>query len=291
MNVMRENNKNRIWRMAFKCGNRGKSLWKLCKKLNVAAITYDPLSKFDLTDYSPGEPKALWKQLRTTQKSSLRHLAYDMKKGDIIYVKEGTSIAGKGVVGGNEKRSYRFDKNFRIIGTNGHPWPHQVPVEWDTNFIPIEAPKRVLLPPQTTVLELKDEKLEELYRALDLQKNVHSDLESMHDEENYGLEGGKNKKIVNYYERDKRLRANAIILHGRTCKACGFDFLAKYGERGKDFIEVHHLKTISSLKYPEKINPKNDMTVLCSNCHRMVHRKKESILSIEELKKIIKEDS
>jgi len=84
--------------MAFKCGNRGKSFWGLCKKLKVAAITYAPVSKFDLTHYPAGEPKELWTQLAPTQKLSLRHLAYDMKKGDIIYVKEGKTIVGKGIV-------------------------------------------------------------------------------------------------------------------------------------------------------------------------------------------------
>jgi len=288
---MRKKNNKKNWRMSFRCGYRGKSLWELCKKLKVAAITYPSLSRFDLTNYPHGEPKKLWKQLFSSQKASLRYLAYNMKKGDMIYVKEGTVIIGKGIVGGNENRAYKFDKKFRIIDPNGYPWPHQVPVEWDTTFTPIEAPKIVVNPPQPTVLELKNERLEKLYEALNLQKNILSDLESMHFEEDCFFEGGRNKKIVNYYERNKDLRTKAIILHGTICKTCGFNFLAKYGERGKYFIEVHHLKAVSSLKNPEKINPQKDMTVLCSNCHRMVHRKKDKILTIEELKRIIRENS
>jgi len=83
---------NKIWRMAFCCGNRGPSLWKECRKLNVAAITYNPLARVDLTGHKYNEPRSLWNQLYPTQKSSLRYVAYDMKHGDTIYVKEGAQI-------------------------------------------------------------------------------------------------------------------------------------------------------------------------------------------------------
>jgi predicted HNH restriction endonuclease len=35
------------------------------------------------------------------------------------------------------------------------------------------------------------------------------------------------------------------------------------------------------------INPKEDMTVLCSNCHRMVHRYPHGILTLEQLQSLI----
>jgi predicted HNH restriction endonuclease len=33
-----------------------------------------------------------------------------------------------------------------------------------------------------------------------------------------------------------------------------------------------------------KTDPKRDLTVLCSNCHRMVHRRRTVCLSLEELR-------
>nr|WP_244996061.1 HNH endonuclease [Eubacterium callanderi] len=72
---------------------------------------------------------------------------------------------------------------------------------------------------------------------------------------------------------------------------CGFDFEEKYGEYGKDFIEVHHIKPLSNMKNEEVINPETDLVCVCPNCHRMIHRKRDSVLSIEELKKIIKNNS
>ncbi|EPR65481.1 hypothetical protein ADICYQ_5402 [Cyclobacterium qasimii M12-11B] len=34
-------------------------------------------------------------------------------------------------------------------------------------------------------------------------------------------------------------------------------------------------------------SPAEDLTVLCANCHRMVHRRKDIVLSLEELKQKI----
>jgi len=63
-------------------------------------------------------------------------------------------------------------------------------------------------------------------------------------------------------------------------------FYAFYGEQGKDYIEVHHLRPVHSLG-GDTVDPRTDMAVLCSNCHRMIHRKRDKVLSIEELKNFI----
>ncbi|GHO52883.1 HNH endonuclease [Ktedonobacter robiniae] len=102
-----------------------------------------------------------------------------------------------------------------------------------------------------------------------------------------GYEGGKKQRYVNIYERDATLRKQAVKIHGTICKGCDFDFEFYYGPRGAGYIEVHHLRPISSLGGSVTINPKTDMTVLCSNCHRMVHRYPDSILSLEELRGLV----
>jgi HNH endonuclease len=86
------------------------------------------------------------------------------------------------------------------------------------------------------------------------------------------------------YERNPVNRKRAIEYHGLSCVACGFNFEEVYGKRGKDFIEVHHVKPLSTLESETIIDPKNDLVPLCSNCHRMVHRRKDDVLSIEDLK-------
>lgn len=104
----------------------------------------------------------------------------------------------------------------------------------------------------------------------------------------------KDGKIIEYYgtryERNPINRARALEIHGTTCKACGFNFENAYGERGKDFIEVHHVLPLHSTGTEIEINPETDLVPVCSNCHRMIHRKKSEILTIEELKKLLKKN-
>lgn len=70
------------------------------------------------------------------------------------------------------------------------------------------------------------------------------------------------------------------------CEICGFDFEKVYGKLGKDFIEAHHINPIGTRVDAEETKV-GDFKMLCSNCHRIVHRGKE-MLTVEELKVIIK---
>lgn len=117
---------------------------------------------------------------------------------------------------------------------------------------------------------------------------VEADLDSQEAEEIFE-EGKSFQRFTTYYERNPKLRSKAIWYHGYKCMACGFDFEEKYGGRGSGYIEVHHLNPISSLEKETKVDPQTEMAVLCSNCHRMIHRKRTEVLSLEELKEIVQE--
>lgn len=101
-------------------------------------------------------------------------------------------------------------------------------------------------------------------------------------------EGKKTLYYTYKYERSPKNRAAAMKIHGTKCMACGFDFESKYGELGKDFIEVHHTVPLHSRDEEVDVNPKTDLICVCSNCHRMIHRKKGVVLSLVELKRIIR---
>jgi len=124
-----------------------------------------------------------------------------------------------------------------------------------------------------------------------LEDSIDEYLASQSDEdntdENY-FEGGKNYAFRSYYERNPKLRKAAIKHHGTTCEVCGYNFERFYGEHGKNFIEVHHLKPINTLKNHTLINPITDMIVLCANCHRMIHKNQKNVLSIDQLRKLLK---
>ena len=92
-------------------------------------------------------------------------------------------------------------------------------------------------------------------------------------------------------ERNPKLISTAkkffIAKHGHLfCEVCGFDFKEKYGEIGENFIEAHHVKPISEMSDGD-ITKIEDIIMVCSNCHSMIHRKKPW-LSKEDLKSILK---
>ncbi|QHE63899.1 hypothetical protein FHE72_20400 [Rossellomorea vietnamensis] len=118
---------------------------------------------------------------------------------------------------------------------------------------------------------------------------IQDDLEA-EDTEYNGPQRAEGNAVMYYgrrYERDPINRILALEYHGHSCVACGFNFEEVYGERGKDYIEVHHVKPLSTLKAEMVIDPKKDLVPLCSNCHRMVHRKKDEVLSIEDLQGLL----
>lgn len=124
-----------FWRMAFRVGPKGPSMWDHCFRFGVAAITYNALARTDLTKRPLGEPRRLWDRLKAIQKANLKRVAYDMNAGDVIYVKEGPTIINRGRVKGKRgSRAYKFDRTERFKDLNGIPWKHQVPVEWSIDF-------------------------------------------------------------------------------------------------------------------------------------------------------------
>lgn len=76
-------------------------------------------------------------------------------------------------------------------------------------------------------------------------------------------------------ERDRKLRQRKITKflesHDRVhCEVCGFDFELVYGDRGREYTEVHH---VVPLHHSGTTTTKlADLILLCANCHRMIHR-------------------
>jgi predicted HNH restriction endonuclease len=71
-----------------------------------------------------------------------------------------------------------------------------------------------------------------------------------------------------------------------VCQACGFDFEDFYGEVGKGFIEAHHTTPVSDLSSGSKTKVA-DIALVCSNCHRMLHRRRPW-LTMADLKALMK---
>ena len=94
----------------------------------------------------------------------------------------------------------------------------------------------------------------------------------------------RNSKLV---KDAKRLFREAN--NGLYCQICGFNFEKSFGEIGKDFIEAHHTIPVSEMEETHKTKIE-EIAIVCSNCHRMLHRKRPW-LKINDLKKIRRRDN
>ena len=123
---------------------------------------------------------------------------------------------------------------------------------------------------------------------------VFDDLSAIQEsEEDYvasRTEGGTEAYTLRRAERKPSLRKAAFRCHKYNCQVCGFNFGQFYGPWGADWGEVHHLTLLASHEGKEVLtDPAIDLAVVCANCHRMIHRKKGVVLTIDELKAKIEE--
>ncbi|ENK4583462.1 endonuclease, partial [Yersinia enterocolitica] len=72
-------------------------------------------------------------------------------------------------------------------------------------------------------------------------------------------EGDMKEKRSTYYERNPKARKECLEYHGYNCKVCDFNFKNIYGDLGKDYIQVHHINPIATLKKKYKIDPINHL--------------------------------
>lgn len=101
-------------------------------------------------------------------------------------------------------------------------------------------------------------------------------------------EGRGSYRLHRHIERNTQLVKEAKARAKQTgqlrcwVEGCGFDFLKAYGE---DYIEAHHTIPISELPEDGATDIK-DIALVCSNCHRMLHRRRPW-LTINELSKVL----
>lgn len=97
-------------------------------------------------------------------------------------------------------------------------------------------------------------------------------------------------RLHRYRERNckivKALKKKAMDKNELKCSVCGFDFYQTYGELGKGFIECHHTVPVSDYRFDGSKTNMSDLILVCSNCHRMLHRKRPWP-TIKELRQIL----
>lgn len=139
--------------------------------------------------------------------------------------------------------------------------------------------------PDDAQLENDLNRMISLYFLLSTKESqLFSDNELEDDESGLEYENLQKIRVHKRIERNKKLSKKVKKLKGCTCEACGFNFSEKYGEIGEGFIEAHHLKPLHTLTGEKvSLDPVKDFAVLCSNCHKMIH-KSEFVSDIREFK-------
>lgn len=134
-----------------------------------------------------------------------------------------------------------------------------------------------------------------VYREiLDLYKKKSKEVKLEDEEsESFVVEGASKLATHLRYERNtsliKKIKEQALSENKMlNCQICGFSFFERYGEVGEGFIEAHHINPLHESE-GETVTKKEDIVLICSNCHRMLHRKEnDKYLTIEELKSRMK---
>lgn len=115
------------------------------------------------------------------------------------------------------------------------------------------------------------------------------DKQTMEEQAQKYIEQKKLKEHIFYEGRISGKKRKKIIEQlGTTCEACGRKMEEIYGEIGRGYIELHHLKPFCNLDIgKERVVTLSDFAVLCPNCHKMIHKTNETS-DIKKFKKRIK---
>lgn len=146
--------------------------------------------------------------------------------------------------------------------------------------------------PQGSGIEIRPsilDELETLWFNLLKSKKEHNPFLPNNKQELF-REGLPSQVTQTVYERNPYARRACIDKYGHNCKVCNFNFEKAFGELGKDFIHVHHLKPISEIGKEYEVDPVKDLRPVCPNCHAMLHKKHGGI-TIEFLKSLLKQHS
>lgn len=90
----------------------------------------------------------------------------------------------------------------------------------------------------------------------------------------------RSAKVIKLAKRKSKECVGKLV-----CEVCNFSFVDCYGELGADYIEAHHTLPVAELEEGH-ITRIEDIALVCSNCHKMLHRRRPWLV-MSELKKIL----
>lgn len=221
---------------------------------------------------------------------------FDMQKGDVVVCKQGgkSRILGIGFV--------KSSKRLRVKDYYDEGYPHGREVWWLKEFPSFDYPRNSpyyseFSSAQDTIHRITRDNvkraiIKKMVGFLQLKPNLQGSIPGVESTETMGgeledpyvdlpISDKEGRTLCLQYlsrERSHRLvkakKAGFLRTHKRLfCEICGFDFNSLYGKRGANFIECHLRKPLSEFKR-ERRTKLEDLCLLCSNCHRMIHHKR-----------------
>ena len=148
---------------------------------------------------------------------------------------------------------------------------------------PILSQSTIIRTPQGTVFKLAREEANEAFSLWNTPLDLPAEALPV------AMEGGQ--RLRQHYARErsrtlvKKKREQFAQAHGGRfyCEVCRFDFSERYPpDLGDGFIEVHHLAPLFLHDQPRRTSL-DDLLLVCSNCHRMIHRTKDAEANLRRL--------
>lgn len=185
--------------------------------------------------------------------------------------------------------------------------------ERDHHVVPFQVVSRILVPESLKLqkngtyrwnLTLHDEKLHVSHRAgyeptdkflaehliledessTSLDESILTEQLLIRTAENEGIvEGIARETVVYSKSRSTALRQEALIRSKGVCEACGIDFSFVFNGRGLRALQVHHKRQLALREVPE-ITVLEELSVVCANCHAIIHTNPRSAIPVEELR-------
>ena len=186
------------------------------------------------------------------------------------------------------------DNKYLVPGEGSYVFINKI---YGTNFKIRRSLKSKKLPPlkkdkeklTEIVEEIKNKfvdykKIEKLFvskKTGDLSKILDLDINAYEGDEKLvtHITRERNQKLVREKKELEKSKKGKL-----ECEVCGFCFSKAYGDIGSDFIECHHKIPIA--KAGPGVTSCEDLALVCSNCHRMIH-KKNPCYTLEEMKAFV----
>jgi hypothetical protein len=266
----------RISRMAGKLVGGGLRIWKHSHGTNS-------FTKAECDTYRQQNVITIYRETRKGQGVAFRT---EMSVGDFFYLTHGNDVQLFGQITSALKRPRAewVEREYVTIRSlqsrSGHF--RGSPKWWapNANMTCVRIPEHDLMVFEKTLLlpffQLRSSDLENLPSAF-VGNELDGDIPSGEKFEEARKRLTRNKAL----ERVETVRNRRLVSaakrafkrkHGRLfCEVCDLDFSARYGERGKNYIEAHHIIPISRLTAMTVLTIA-DLAMVCANCHRMLHR-------------------